>query len=68
MLSDREDWLRARSAPGAPGWQEGDLICKPASNAPEAPAAPQGTGLDALIARMDATPLTQTRAGFAAHR
>ena len=67
VLSDRDGWLRARSAPGAPGWQEGDLICKPASKAADAPAAPQGTGLDALIARMDATPLALTRAGFVAH-
>ena len=68
VLSDREGWLRARSAPGAPGWQEGDLICKPASNSADLPAATQGTGLDALIARMDATPLALTRAGFVAHR
>lgn len=65
LLADRDGWLRARSAPGNPGWSEDDLLCRTAS----APGAPQdvpqpGDGLGALIARMDAEPVRFLRGGF----
>ena len=80
LLVDRNGWLRARSTPQSPGWREDDLICKPAEQTQQEQAQaqqsqaqqsqqldgprPAAQGLDGLIARMDAAPLSPLRAGF----
>ncbi len=58
--------LKGKTIAQSPGWREDDLICKPAEQAQQAdaPRPAPAQGLDALIARMDAAPLSPLRAGF----
>jgi mono/diheme cytochrome c family protein len=64
VLADRDGWLRARSTPGAAGWREDDLLCSATPEDTGGTSPPAGEGLNALIARMDAAPLSPLRAGF----
>lgn len=65
LLADRDGWLRARSAPGAAGWSEDDLLCRTAPAPGTAQAAgPSTDGLGALVSRMDAEPVRFLKGGF----
>ncbi|MDM0000348.1 cytochrome c [Variovorax sp. J22P240] len=65
LLADRDGWLRARSAPGAAGWSEDDLLCRTATGPGSTQDDPApADGLSALIARMDAEPVRFLKGGF----
>lgn len=65
LLADRQGWLRARSAPGSPGWSAADLVCRAETGAqPGADSSAPAAGLAGLIAQMDAEPVQLLRGGF----
>lgn len=63
LLADRDGWLRVRGQPGAAAWSEDDLVCRTAALKPASDAS-AADGLEALIRRMDAEPVRDTRGGF----
>lgn len=63
FIADRAHWLRARTAPGAAGWTDDDLLCR-AGPAPRPEAPPTQDGLGSLIARMDAEPVRLVKGGL----
>ncbi|KAF1043973.1 MAG: Cytochrome c6 [Herbaspirillum frisingense] len=66
LLADRDGWLRARSSGGA--WSQDDMLCRSplAGAGGQAPAtsAVATTGIDQLIATMDADPVRFIKGGF----
>jgi hypothetical protein len=62
FLVDRRGWLRARAVAGQGGWSEADLVCRSEVNA-RADTPRGASGLDALIARMDAEPVRFLKGG-----
>nr|WP_245200182.1 cytochrome c [Herbaspirillum sp. LeCh32-8] len=66
LLADRDGWLRARSNGGA--WSQSDMLCRSplASGQPTAAATltTTTTGIDQLIAAMDADPVRYIKGGF----
>lgn len=63
FLVDRAGWMRARGRPGSSDWSDSDYLCRPGRSAPATASAPADP-LAALIARIDAEPLTLTRGRF----
>ncbi|ENZ75924.1 MULTISPECIES: cytochrome c [Ralstonia] len=59
LLADRNGWLRARGAPGTT-WSDADFLCTSAARG----TARTTSGLDSLIARMDAEPVRYVKGGF----
>ncbi|CAJ0804108.1 c-type cytochrome [Ralstonia holmesii] len=59
LLADRNGWLRARGVGGAT-WSDADFLCTSAARG----AARSTSGLDSLIARMDAEPVRYVKGGF----
>lgn len=59
LLADRNGWLRARGVRGAT-WSDADFLCTSAARG----AARSTSGLDSLIARMDAEPVRYVKGGF----
>jgi len=59
LLADRNGWLRARGAPGTT-WSDADFLCTSAARG----TARSTSGLDSLIARMDAEPVRYVKGGF----
>lgn len=64
FIVDRQGWLRAMARPGQGGWSEEDLLCRAEGASPSAaPSGAPASGLDALIARMEAEPVQVARLG-----
>lgn len=64
FIVDRDGWLRALGKPGNGGWSEDSVLCRSDGGTPAAATGTAPTGLDALIARMDADPVRTARLGL----
>ena len=60
LLADRDGWLRARGEAGTT-WSDADFLCTSASRTS---GTSRASGLDTLIARMDAEPVRYVKGGF----
>lgn len=60
LLADRNGWLRARGEPGTT-WSDADFLC---TSAARETTPTHASGLDSLIARMDAEPVRYVKGGF----
>ncbi|QNB08883.1 cytochrome c [Herbaspirillum frisingense] len=65
LIADRDGWLRARSSGGA--WSQSDMLCRsPLAGAatPTGAGPADASGIDQLIAAMDAEPVRFIKGGF----
>ncbi|WP_414446734.1 cytochrome c [Burkholderia sp. 22PA0099] len=72
LIADRDGWLRAAAAPGA-RWSDANLMCGVEADRERAAAARNGAsgnpanapgGIDTLLARIDAEPVSNIQGGY----
>ncbi len=61
FIIDRAGWIRALARPGTGQWSESNLLCRATDD--RKGVAASGDGLDQLIRRMDAEPITVSTFG-----